>query len=165
MQRVGAGSRCASHLASPFSIRALKTLGYTLGTWIGEWRTLCELAPDNVYLLPGVPKFLGYNPQRFKVYGGRPASDYAHYLPRIERQIQSDVVVVLKRIDPSLAVDAIQLGQIKDFASIATASQREGQPFMRTTAGTPEQREDARASFAQVAQRIIERTRLWPPGT
>lgn len=144
-----------------FSIRALKTLGHTLSTWIQDWRTIEELAPDNVHLLPGFPKFLGYVPQRFKVYGGRLASDFAHYLPRIERQVQSDLVTVLRRIDPALAVDAAQLGQVKDFASLATTSQREGKPFMSSNAGTPEQREDARESFSRIANKIVERTRSW----
>jgi cellulose biosynthesis protein BcsQ len=141
-----------------FSIRALKTLGYTLANWISEWRTLQELAPDNVYLLPGKPRLLGYMPQRFRVYGGRPSSDYARYLPRIQRHIQSDVVAVLKRTDPELAFDGAELGQIKDFGSIATASQNQGQPMMSVDAGTQSQREEAGEIFSSIARKIIERT-------
>jgi cellulose biosynthesis protein BcsQ len=141
-----------------FSIRALKTLGHTLANWITEWQTVVELAPDDVYLLPGMPKFLGYIPQRFRVYGGQPSSDYARYLPRIERQIQSDIVTVLQRVDPSLISSAAQLGQIKDFASLAAASQGSGQPLKDTLTGTQQQRDDARETFAAVARKIIERT-------
>lgn len=141
-----------------FSIRALKTLGYTLSKWVRDWQTVIELAPDNLYLLPGRPGFLGYIPQRFRVYGGQPARDYASYLPRIERQILSDVVSVLRETDSSLASEAVQLGQIKDFSSLAASSQREGQPFMYVKAATGEQRADARESFAGVARKILERT-------
>ena len=141
-----------------FSIRALKTLGHTLKTWITDWETLVELAPDNVYLLPGKPKFLGYIPQRFRVYGAKPAHDYAKYLPRIEKQIQSDVVAVLQRIDPTLAPAATQLGQIKDFGSLAASSQREGKPIMDVDAGTQDQRDEARRSFESIAQKIIANT-------
>jgi cellulose biosynthesis protein BcsQ len=140
-----------------FSIRALKTLGHSLVNWIGEWRTLTELAPDNAPLMAGWPKFMGYIPQRFKVYGGRPSADYAKYLPRIERQILSDVVTVLQRLDPELATGAVQLGQVKDFGSIAAASQAQGLPMMQVDSGSPEQREEARSTFSKIARKIIER--------
>jgi len=140
-----------------FSIRALKTLGHSLVNWITEWQTLTELAPDNAPLMRGRPKFMGYIPQRFKVYGGRPSSDYAKYLPRIERQILSDVVTVLQRVDPALATDALQLGQVKDFGSIAAASQAQGLPMMDAEASTPDQRGEARATFAKIAAKIIEK--------
>jgi cellulose biosynthesis protein BcsQ len=141
-----------------FSIRALKTLGYELGKWVRDWRTIAALAPDNVHLLPGKPVFLGYIPQRFRVYGGQPAKDYASYLPRIEKHILSDVVTVLRETDRSLAVDAVQLGQVKDFGSLAASSQREGRSLMEVEAGTQAQRDEARATFAAVARKIIERT-------
>jgi cellulose biosynthesis protein BcsQ len=51
-----------------FSVRAFKTLGQTLADWIRDWSTAVSLAPDNVYLLPGKPKMIGYIPQRFRVY-------------------------------------------------------------------------------------------------
>lgn len=140
-----------------FSIRALKTLGHSLVNWITEWQTLTELAPDNAPLMRGRPKFMGYIPQRFKVYGGRPSSDYAKYLPRIERQILSDVVTVLQRVDPALATDASQLGQVKDFGSIAAASQAQGLPMMDAEGSTPDQRGEARATFAKIAAKIIEK--------
>jgi cellulose biosynthesis protein BcsQ len=54
-----------------FSVRALKTLGFSLETWIQTWDTILDLAPDGIYLLPGKPKFLGYIAQRFRVYAGQ----------------------------------------------------------------------------------------------
>jgi cellulose biosynthesis protein BcsQ len=141
-----------------FSIRALKTLGHTLVKWIREWETIVELAPDNMYLLPGTPAFIGYIPQRFRVYGAKPALDYAKYLPRIEKQIQSDIVALLGAIDPALVVAPTQLGQIKDFGSLAAASQREGLPIYNTSTANADQRSEAHTSFESVAKKIIERT-------
>ena len=49
-----------------FSIRALRTLGQSLSSWIKDWMTISRLAPEDLPLLKGMPKFLGYIPQRFK---------------------------------------------------------------------------------------------------
>ncbi len=144
-----------------FSIRALKTLGYTLFNWMNDWKTIVELAPTNIHLLPGSPKFLGYIPQRFRVYGGDVAASYAKYLPRIEKSISSDLITVLRRLDPALAPRSgseSELGQVKDFATIATASQAEGKPMKDVSAGTPTQRSDAEQVFLGIAAKIIERT-------
>lgn len=144
-----------------FSIRALKTLGYTLRNWINEWETIVELAPTNVHLLPGLPKFLGYIPQRFRVYGGDVASSFARYLPKIQMSISSDLVSVLERLNPILApfsASASELGQVKDFGTIATASQAQGRPMKDVNAGTPDQRAEAEQAFLEIARKIITRT-------
>jgi cellulose biosynthesis protein BcsQ len=144
-----------------FSIRALKTLGHSLVNWVSEWETIVDLAPESAYLLPGKPKFLGYIPQRFKVYGGHVATDYSKYLPRIERGIASDIVAVLRRADPELVLPfstSYQLGQVKDFASLATASQMQGVPIRDVRTGTPEQREAAKEEFADIAEKIVDLT-------
>src|SRR5262249_21387834 len=88
--------------ADLFSLRAIKTLGHTLVEWITEWRTISELAPDNIYLLPGAHKPIGYIAQRFKVYGGGPAANYAAMFPKIERTVQEEIVSVLKTCNPEL---------------------------------------------------------------
>ncbi len=144
-----------------FSIRALKTLGHTLSTWVTDWQTIADLAPESTYLLPGGPKFLGYIPQRFRIYRGGLSSDYARYLPKIEHGISSDVIEVLRRTNPLLVPPTStgnQLGQIKDFGSLAAASQIQGVPIKNVQAGTPDQREVARADFAEIASNIIQLT-------
>jgi hypothetical protein len=147
-----------------FSIRAFKTLGKSLAAWLGGWRTLTQLAPPSEsYMLPGSPHFLGYVPQRFKVYASQPAGDYARYLPRMERQISADIVTVLRRIDPNLASDSMTynlLGQIKDFSSLATASQLQGLAIKDVRAGTPDQRQQARENFREIAEKIVERVEI-----
>ena len=144
-----------------FSLRALRTLGRTLSSWISEWARISELAPDDLYVLPGHPRFMGYVPQRFRVYRGVVARGYASYLGKIERRVSSDIVAVLRKIDPSLAAKSMEdnkLGQIKDFGTIANESQVQGVPMRVVDAGTEDQRDEARDAFKGIAKRIIEAT-------
>src|SRR5438874_2489488 len=62
-----------------FSLRALKTLGRTLVTWINDWSTISDLAPEEIYLLPGRPTFLGYIAEGFKVYAGAVARQHSNF--------------------------------------------------------------------------------------
>jgi cellulose biosynthesis protein BcsQ len=143
-----------------FSIRALKTLGITLDTWIRIWQTIVDLAPDSVYLFPGKPKFLGYIIQRFRVYAGQISAGQANWLPKFERRIYSDVVTLLRRIDTSLASESIQenlLGRVKDFSSLASLSQAQGVALDKVEGGSPDQTQTAKETFAEIAKKIIER--------
>jgi cellulose biosynthesis protein BcsQ len=145
-----------------FSLRALKTLGHSLVAWVMDWRTITELAPENMYLLPGLPRFLGYIPQRFRIYGEQPAGDYAKYLPRIEKAVGSDVVAVLMRADRDLVPGSVtgnELGQIKDFGTLANASQNRGVPMKDVNTGTGDQRAEAERVFREIALKIIKHTR------
>jgi cellulose biosynthesis protein BcsQ len=142
-----------------FSARAIKTLGQTLRNWIEEWETIATLAPDDLYLLPGKPKFLGYIPQRFRIYRGQPSQGQSEYLPRIDKNINNEVVAVLKKIDPLLIPGTMRdykLGQIKDFATLAVTAQTDGIPMWDV--GNQDQRDTAREAFESIAQKIIDRT-------
>ncbi len=142
-----------------FSVRALKTLGRTLATWIAEWQTILSLAPEGTYLLPGQPKFLGYILQNFSMYRGDFASQHAKFLPMIDRGIREDVIAVLKKVQPKApAISGPKLGEVKNFGSLVTASQREGVPLQEVSAGTNQQRQSAKTAFNAIAQRIVERT-------
>jgi cellulose biosynthesis protein BcsQ len=146
--------------ADLFSLRAVKTLGETLKDWVVQWRTVAELAPRDQYLMPGTPRLLGYVPQRFKVYGERPASDYAHVFPKIERAVQEDVIAVLKRVDPELvsaAVAPLKIGEVQDFASLANASQRQGVAINRVKGANEDQRGRATTAFGELAATIVDR--------
>lgn len=143
-----------------FSLRALKTLGRTLVSWIEEWQTIGDLAPEDIYLLPGQPKLLGYVPEGFRVYGGRVASQHSTFLSRIDRDIHSQVIALLRKIDPSLAVGRqsdFKLGEIKNFESLVPASQEQGVAIPDANAGTPEQRQTARVAFSNLADRFLKR--------
>jgi cellulose biosynthesis protein BcsQ len=146
-----------------FSLRAIKTLGHTLSTWISDWRTLLDLAPDNLYLLSGMPKLIGYVPERFRVYASRPSLAYSDLLPRIEKSVSEDVITVLGRLDPSLVTSAVaplRLSEIKDFGALANSAQQQGVALWDARAGTPQQREEARACFAEFADNVVHRIGL-----
>jgi cellulose biosynthesis protein BcsQ len=143
-----------------FSVRALKTLGYTLANWIQDWKVISDLAPDGIYLMSGKPDLLGYIPQRFKVYRGTTTTAQSTYISKIERHIGSDVVGPLRAVDPKLAagpVAQLRLGMIKDFGVLVTPSQEEGVPIADAHAGNPIQREEARQAFLTIARKIVSR--------
>ena len=117
---------------------ALKTLGFVLSDWITSWRTIADQAPDDTYLLSGHPRFLGYVPQNFRVYGGSIASGQAAFLSEIEKHVFSDVVSVLRRIDPKQAPSNMthtKLGEVKHLGTLVQASQRQGLPVWQVDAG------------------------------
>jgi len=142
-----------------FSLSAVKTLGHILVKWISDWKTISALAPDDASLLPGRPVFLGYIPQRFRTYGGQPTYQYARFLSQIEKHIQNDVVVVLRRLDLNLVPNqSIKIGEVKDFLTLATNAQEKGVAMWKVTVGTPMLRDLAHKSFVRISSKIIERT-------
>lgn len=140
-----------------FSVRAFKTLGQTLADWIRDWSVAVSLAPDNVYLLPGRPIMAGYIPQRFRIYGGTIASNFAHYLTRIDKRISTDVGSVLRSFSKDLAPLEYQsrLGLVKDFGRLAVDAQRQGVPIW--SVGNAEEQGKAWSVFSGIANKIIER--------
>lgn len=142
-----------------FSVQALKTLGRTLYEWIRDWGAALNMAPDDIYLLPGHPVFIGHIIQRFREYAEQPAASYQAFIPRIERGITSDIVNVLRDLNKSLAPlpsTQYKLGQIKDFGRLAPEAQLQGVPLWRV--GNPKESENARELFKAVAEKIVERT-------
>jgi cellulose biosynthesis protein BcsQ len=146
-----------------FSVRAIKTLGHTLSSWISDWKTISDLAPRNLYILPGLPKPIGYIPQRFRLYNSTAASASAKWLPQIEKAFRADLLKVLERVDESLVEHApspLSLGAIPDFGSRASEAQREGVSLWRASYGTSVQRSAAKHYFSKLADSIIERAKL-----
>ena len=142
-----------------FSVRALKTLGHTLAGWIKDWDIIASQAPDGLYLLPGRPKFLGYIPQRFRVYRDEPSSTYRPFFSKIERNVNSEILSVFKKEDPALALRSIRdlrIGEVKDFGPLASAGQSEGRPMWDVSKGSPAQREEARQVFINIAETIVK---------
>jgi cellulose biosynthesis protein BcsQ len=139
--------------ADLFSVRALKTLGRSLVDWINNWDAIADLAPAGTRLLPGKPRFLGYIPEGFRVYGGLPTSDQSPYLSQIERDIHSQVVALLREIDGDLVTSraSLRLGEVKHFGALVPASQREGTPLYNAHAGSAAQREEAHTALRQIA--------------
>jgi cellulose biosynthesis protein BcsQ len=145
-----------------FSVRALSTLGQTLKKWVLDAQTIASLAPDGVSLLRGKPRFLGYVPQGFKMYGKAMAQEPARYLRHIKKRMYEDVAAVLRSIDPSLAPDASVdplIGQVKDFASLVQRAQREGVAVWECSSSSAEQKDAAKRAFEEIAARIDKLTR------
>jgi cellulose biosynthesis protein BcsQ len=144
-----------------FSLRAITTLGHTLEKWIFECDTISDLAPSSTELLDGRPKLVGFIPQRFRTYRGLPASQYARFLPLLEKRIQADVAARLKKIDPELVPETafpLRIGDVKEFSSLSTASQVEGVPIFDVTSATEVQRQEALDAFQKLATALIKRT-------
>ena len=144
-----------------FSVRALKTLGHTLASWIQNWETLSRLAPDETDILKGKPRFLGYIPQGFRVYGHGMARRASIYRSRFEKQLRANIISPLRAIDSNLApaqLSEAKIGEVKDFLNLVQASQLEGVPFWETSGTPPYQREEAREAFLHIAQNIIGKT-------
>jgi cellulose biosynthesis protein BcsQ len=141
-----------------FSVRALSTLGQTLKKWIMDARTIRSIAPDGTQLLAASPKFLGYLPQRFKVYGQVMAQEPAHYLRQIRRQMYKSISSVLREVDPNLAppttIDPV-VGQVQDFASLVQLAQREGVPIWDCSSTYTDLRQKAKQSFKEIAEYVV----------
>jgi cellulose biosynthesis protein BcsQ len=145
-----------------FSTRALATLGQTLKRWIIDWQTIVALAPADAELLRGRPRFMGYIPERFKVYGQRMAEQPSFYLREVERRIYSDVIAVLRKVDTTLASPRLsesRLGQVKDFSTVVAKAQREGVPISKVTGIPGATRAEAWQSFRSIAEEIQRRVR------
>lgn len=143
-----------------FSVRALATLGQALKKWITDWMTVEALAPDDEYLLPGMPRFLGFIPQKFRVYGQTMAKTPAQYLRQIERRMYSDVTEVLREVSTDLSSEATlesKLGQVKDFARLVQEAQGEGVALWDVSNGDADQKTDAKIAFREIATNIVKR--------
>jgi cellulose biosynthesis protein BcsQ len=146
-----------------FSTRALSTLGQSMADWIRNWQIISQLAPDEVPLLPGMPKFMGYILQKFRMYGGEISGGFAPYVAKLEKAAYTEVAVVLRRIDKSLASSSVsmnKLGQIKDFGGVAALSQKQGVPFAQVDGGTPYLRDEANVEFRRLAEKVISRAQV-----
>jgi cellulose biosynthesis protein BcsQ len=144
-----------------FSVRALSTLGQALKSWLIDWNTISSLAPDDAELLPGRPRFMGYVPQRYKVYGQTMAKAPSFYLRQLERRMYRDVVSVIREVDEALAPSSMsdtQLGQVQEFGVLIQLAQRQGVPLSRVVGGNEDQKVEAWTSFRKIADAIVERS-------
>ena len=141
-----------------FSTRALATLGQTVKKWIIDAQTIDAIAPDGAMLLRGKPKFLGYIPQRFRVYGQKMTREANSYHREIRNHIYKDISSVLRKIDKKLAparsADPV-IGKVQDLASVVQAAQRQGVPIWDCKSPVGNQKKTARKSFFQIAERIV----------
>ncbi len=143
-----------------FSVRALKTLGHTLQTWINQWDSIKRFAPDNAPLLPGKPRFLGYVPQRFRIYGESMSRGHSFYLGQLEKRVFSDIVQPLRKIDRSFAdenISSSKLGEVRDWGVLVEEAQKQGVPLALVKGGNASMKQRAETTFRQIAERIMQR--------
>ncbi|MBI2924117.1 MAG: AAA family ATPase [Verrucomicrobia bacterium] len=144
-----------------FSVRALKTLGHTMCSWISQWESIIQFAPDETYLLPGKPRFLGYIPQQFRVYGQSMTRGYSYYFAQLEKKIHSDIVNPLRKLDPQLSetsASAAKLGEIRNFGDLVEKAQQQGVPLERVKGGNAELQKVAKAAFDGIAKKVLSKT-------
>ena len=141
-----------------FSTRALSTLGQTVKKWIVDAETIDAIAPDDAVRLKGKPKFLGYIPQQFKVYGQDMTLEASSYHRRIKRHIYEDISSVLREIDeklvPEKSINPL-VGKVQDLATVVQVAQREGVSIWDCSAPTSSRKKAARKSFFQIAENIV----------
>ena len=144
-----------------FSVRALSTLGQTIKRWIIDAATVASIAPDDAMLLRSEPRFLGYIPQRFKMYGQAMTREANSYLRQIRSRVYDDVSSVLRRINEDLAparsTDPV-VGRVKDFTSIVQRAQQEGIAIWECSVRNKKEKDAAKVAFEKIASYIIRRT-------
>ena len=145
-----------------FSVRALGTLGQTIKKWIRDARTIASIAPDSATCLRAAPTFLGYVPQRFKVYGRKMTKEASFYFRRIETRIDGDISSVLREIDrrlaPARSTNPV-LGKIPDIASLVQRAQREGVAIWRCSGPDQQVKAATEGSFTKIAACVANRSR------
>ena len=143
-----------------FSVRALTTLGQAVKKWIMDAATIDAIAPDNAMVLNGSPEFLGYIPQRFKVYGQGMTLEASSYHRKIKSHVYNDISSVLRKIDrklaPARSADPL-VGKVRDLASVVQVAQREGVAIWDCSAQASYNylKKAARASFFHIAEHIV----------
>ena len=172
---VGALNRCVlldcDYFITPvaadlFSLRALSTVGRSVGKWIKDWDTIYDLASaeDKKRLFAGKPSYLGYITSAFKVNSGRNAANpHAEWEKKIAPRVMNRVIEVLKKVDPSLVPSGggNKLGGIKHFHSLAPEAQKAGvaigslQGYVNS--GHYPQIHEARTEFDNLAAEIMKR--------
>ncbi len=144
-----------------FSVRALKTLGHSLTSWISECKQIAVLAPDHVNILNGMPRFLGYIPQGFKIYRQAMVTKHQQYYAKFERHIRADIINPLNNIDPELIspIDSdAKLGEVKDFSTLVQQAQFEGVPLWNVSDAAAYLACQAEEVFKKIAEKIVKKT-------
>ncbi len=144
-----------------FSVRALSTLGQTVKRWVIDAGTVASIAPDDATLLQSEPRFLGYIPQRFKMYGQKMTREASSYLRRIRNRMHDDIASVLRTINEDLAparsTDPV-VGRVKDFTSIVQRAQHEGVAIWECSLRNRREKDAAKVVFEKIASYVVHKT-------
>jgi cellulose biosynthesis protein BcsQ len=154
--------------ADLFSLRALATVGRSLGRWIQDWQTVRNLASpeDQRRLLHGLPEYLGYVTSAYKVSSGRVATrPHEYWEKKIAPRVRDCIVDVLRKTYPQLVPHAThRIAAIKDFHSLAPQAQTIGVAIGKlkghVNPGYYPQVEEAADEFRELAQELLRRMKF-----
>lgn len=144
-----------------FSVRALRTLGKTLTTWIRHWNSFGGANPEGASLLPGHPRFLGYAMQAYRVYGGGMSRMASKYQARFEKRLLPDLISPLRKISEDLSpgsTSACRLVDVRDFSTLVQQSQEQRVPLWRVFGGPAYQLAEAHEALRELARLVVHRT-------
>jgi cellulose biosynthesis protein BcsQ len=154
--------------ADLFSLRALATVGRSLGRWIRDWETVRDLASadDRKQLLRGQPEYLGYITSAYKVSSGRvPTRPHEFWEKKIAPRVRESIVEVLRKTHPQLVPHVSnKIAAIKDFHSLAPQAQTKGLAMGKLKGsinpGYYPQVEEAAAEFEDLGQELLQRMKI-----
>jgi cellulose biosynthesis protein BcsQ len=154
--------------ADLFSLRALATVGRSLGRWIRDWETVRQLATpaDREQLLHGQPVYLGYITSAYKVSSGRIATrPHDYWEKKIAPRVRDFIVEDLRKVHAKLVPSGSnKIAAIKDFHSLAPQAQSLGVAIGRlkghVNPGYYPQVEEAASEFQALANEIVRRMGL-----
>lgn len=157
--------------ADLFSLRALSTVGRSLARWIGDWKTVRQLASaaDREQILRGKPKYLGYITSAYKVSSGRIATQpHDYWEAKIAPRVRDRIVEDIRKQDASLLPEGSnKIGAIKDFHSLAPQAQQLGIAIGKlrghVNPGYYEQIKEAGLEFEALTKEILRRMGIKPP--
>ena len=154
--------------ADLFSLRALATVGRSIGRWIRDWETIRHLASpeDQDALLRGQPVYLGYITSAYKVSSGRIATrPHEYWEAKIGPRVKQCVIEDLRQVHPSLVpAGNYKIAAIKDFHSLAPQGQAKGLAIGKlrgyVNPGYYAQVEETADEFLGLARELIKRMDL-----
>jgi len=154
--------------ADLFSLRALATVGRSVGRWIRDWETVRHLASndDRAGLLRGQPVYLGYITSAYKVSSGRVATrPHEYWEKKIAPRVRECVIEDLRKVHPDLVPhSSYKIAAIKDFHSLAPQAQVNGLAIGKlkglVNPGYYAQVEEAASEFLGMAREVVKRMDL-----
>lgn len=141
------------------SLRAIRTMGRVLTSWIQEWDLIAKLAPADEEILRGRPAFIGYIPQQFREYRGKMLSTHADMLARIQTEFRGDFLRTLRSVGGDVAPHSteLMLGEVQDFGQLAAEAIDSGRPMTDARIQSDALRRKADAAFTKIGERIAAR--------
>jgi len=149
-----------------FSLKALASVGRSVGNWVDGWRSITENAQrrrhDQIPLPVGLPSPLGYVSQQFATYRQAPAEAYRKWLNQIPRAYRDDVVEPLRRVGVPIPIGTNKIGEVRNLSSLIPIAQRANAAVFELSGSEARgaqytRAQDTYAMFRAVASEITRR--------